>query len=520
MNKSYVKSLKDEKNTSEYLVENSALNYPESNYLDSKNLESDNLDSKRLNELINEAKRMFNKILNYSLSPATMKPHEFEKTLFTLLLGLGRIFLEIFFNTFGNGNEGKSITTDDGRVLKRYRKRSRDYVSVFGKLQINRWLYWSKGSMGVFPLDERLNLPERSYSYHLQELLTGNCADLTYDSTLKRIEDMFAIKLSPRSIIDILQDVNRHSENFRDTQAPPPAADEGEIQVVSADGKGIPMRKEHLAEKKPRLKKGEKNQKKKMSLLTAVFSVDRNIRTADDILKGEKDKKSSRSRCKRYRGCLGDKLQKNELMKKVSSDAGKREAKHQVTKVFLSDGEKFLRKLQQDHFPDHIPILDIYHVSEKLWEYAHCFFKEGSVKSAQHVNLLYRMLLEGNTTGCIYAMKASGQRNGVSENRRKKIESIVGYLEENKDRMRYNKYIAKGLPIGSGVIESSCKVLVKQRMEGAGMRWSKSGADAMLSLRAISLNGDLSEYFNHHIRREHKRLYDKTSTMILAESTA
>jgi hypothetical protein len=56
--------------------------------------------------------------------------------------------------------------------------------------------------------------------------------------------------------------------------------------------------------------------------------------------------------------------------------------------------------------------------------------------------------------------------------------------------MRYDEYIAAGYPIGSGVAEGACRHLVKDRMERTGMRWTVVGAQAMLNLRAVYLNGD------------------------------
>ena len=51
--------------------------------------------------------------------------------------------------------------------------------------------------------------------------------------------------------------------------------------------------------------------------------------------------------------------------------------------------------------------------------------------------------------------------------------------------MTYDEYLAVGLPIATGVIEGACRHLVKDRLERTGMRWSASGAQAMLSLRCL-----------------------------------
>ena len=56
--------------------------------------------------------------------------------------------------------------------------------------------------------------------------------------------------------------------------------------------------------------------------------------------------------------------------------------------------------------------------------------------------------------------------------------------------MHYALYLSLGLPIASGVIEGTCKHLVKDRFEISGARWGLDGAEALLKLRAIYQSGD------------------------------
>ncbi len=73
--------------------------------------------------------------------------------------------------------------------------------------------------------------------------------------------------------------------------------------------------------------------------------------------------------------------------------------------------------------------------------------------------------------------------------------------------MRYDEYLAAGYPIGSGVVEGACRHLVKDRLEQTGMRWTVNGAQAMLHLRAIYLNGQWNAFVNYRIETEQARLY-------------
>jgi len=73
--------------------------------------------------------------------------------------------------------------------------------------------------------------------------------------------------------------------------------------------------------------------------------------------------------------------------------------------------------------------------------------------------------------------------------------------------MHYDEYLAQGWPIGTGVIEGACGHLVKDRMEQSGMRWTKSGAQAVLDLRAVRINGHWDAYWLFHRQQQHQRLY-------------
>lgn len=73
--------------------------------------------------------------------------------------------------------------------------------------------------------------------------------------------------------------------------------------------------------------------------------------------------------------------------------------------------------------------------------------------------------------------------------------------------MQYDKYLANGYPIGSGVVEGACRYLVKDRMEGTGMRWRVAGVQAMLNLRAVFLNDDWDSFQQYRIELNCQKLY-------------
>jgi len=67
--------------------------------------------------------------------------------------------------------------------------------------------------------------------------------------------------------------------------------------------------------------------------------------------------------------------------------------------------------------------------------------------------------------------------------------------------MHYAKVIAAHLPIGSGVTETGCKVIVKTHLCGSGMKWKGHGAEIVLSLRILSYSQGRWQQFWSKINR-------------------
>jgi len=65
----------------------------------------------------------------------------------------------------------------------------------------------------------------------------------------------------------------------------------------------------------------------------------------------------------------------------------------------------------------------------------------------------------------------------------------VGYFEEHKERMRYDELERKGLPLGSGAMESTIRQVVNLRLKGAGMFWLLHNAEGFLHLRCYLMAG-------------------------------
>jgi hypothetical protein len=162
--------------------------------------------------------------------------------------------------------------------------------------------------------------------------------------------------------------------------------------------------------------------------------------------------------------------------------------------VALADGGRWIWKQVRLNFPECIEILDFYHASEHLAQIARARHGSDESKANRWLEKRKTDFLEGRFQRVMNSIEA--WRPTDPQHVELKRENI-GYFTNNRQRMRYDKYLAKGLHIGSGIAESACKCLVQARLKQAGMRWSQQGAASMLQLRRLWLDSP-DTYFGQY----------------------
>ncbi len=161
-------------------------------------------------------------------------------------------------------------------------------------------------------------------------------------------------------------------------------------------------------------------------------------------------------------------------------------------RVFLGDGAHWLWELAALHFPEATRVLDWYHLSEKVHEASNAVFGEGTQQSKTWSKCRLDELWAGQHQAARQAV-AELRRHSRSKTKRESLRKLGVYLKNNAERMDYPRYLAAGLPIGSGPVEAACKTLVGGRCKQAGMRnWRCNGAEAVLRLRAAQFDGEFN----------------------------
>jgi hypothetical protein len=152
--------------------------------------------------------------------------------------------------------------------------------------------------------------------------------------------------------------------------------------------------------------------------------------------------------------------------------------------VALTDGAEALQQQLVSQFPEHTLVLDIIHATEYLWETATALLGETHPQRVAWVRAYLEPLLAGQIDAVITALEAEAKHPRCTATQRQAVRRTIGSYQRNRPYMCYDEYLARGWPIGTGVIEGASGHLVKDRMEQSGMRWTKAGAQAVLDLRA------------------------------------
>jgi hypothetical protein len=197
----------------------------------------------------------------------------------------------------------------------------------------------------------------------------------------------------------------------------------------------------------------------------------------------------------------------------VLAEAGRRDPGHLRTWIALVDGNAHqISRIRAEAAGRDVTVtvvVDFMHVIEHLWDAAWCFHPEASPGAGPWVRAHAAAVLDGragDAATAIRAAAASASASGqLSTAKGKAAAAVAAYLDNKAPFLDYPKALAAGWPISTGVIEGTCRHLVKDRMDITGARWGISTAEAVLQLRALHANGDFDDYWKYQLEQERQR---------------
>jgi len=365
-----------------------------------------------LEELMEMAKDLTTLVREAAVEGAAA--HKVEKGIWQRVLAMGRQATGQFFQMQGDGDVGETVKMPDGEELRRLSEpHQRTYRSIFGPFTLSRYVYGTREGQRIdfVPLDARLELPENEFSYVLQDWAGALCVEHAFGRTAETLDTILGLSMPVDSLERMSRKRAESVAGFRDSLKKPPVKEEGKILVVTADGKGIPMRRP--ADQRPvgaRRKKGEKANKKQMATLGCVYTVDPKHRTAEDVVESlfregtGKRRKSPEPVAEHKRVWSSLTYDEGELHVDAEAEvfawmvrevaARRRDGQPMIC---LMDGQRSLWAAWAAHLPrsDVVEILDLLHVTEYVWSAAYLFHAEGSDAASAFVRDRVLRILRG-----------------------------------------------------------------------------------------------------------------------------
>ena len=403
------------------------------------------------------------------------------------------------------------------------RAHRRPLQTVFGAVNVDRLAYRHRGEANLYPADAALNIPTELHSHGLRELAAVESARGSFDDARSALRRATGVEIGKRQVEQL---AGRAAVDFaayyeRPTRTP---ADDGDVLVLSADGKGIVMRSDALrpatakaaakatGKLKTRLSKGEKRNRKRMAEVGAVYDVTPVVRNPTDIIGSDPHAGKPPAPTAKNKWLTASVVDDAAtVISQIFGEAQRRDPDHQRTWIAMVDGAKHqIDRIETEAKAAQVEVhivCDFVHVLEYIWSSAWSFFAEGDPAAEEWVAEKALAVLRGQASTVAAAIRRKATCLGLDARARENADNCADYLLAKRDYLDYSRALEQGWPIATGVIEGACRHLVKDRLDLTGSRWGLEGAEAILKLRALRSNGDFDDYWTFHLNKERQRVH-------------
>ena len=325
---------------------------------------------------------------------------------------------------------------DCGRRMERHSRSGKTFQARMGPVRIERsYCYCRECGAGFHQLDRTLGLEGRTAAPGAESLYADVASSESCGQACRKLKNLAGVEVPKTTLLRHVAGIGEEMQAFEraDAEASPAA----ERVLLGIDGTGVPMAAREVEGVVGKQADGTAKTREAKAVV---------CRDADSL-----DPKTGEPR-KGRNGVL---------------------AAEEV--VVLSDGAPWIRTVCEEILPGRKTtfILDLYHALE----YASAAVQAAAPdkgKQAAWMDWIRKQLDAGRAERVVAALKRYRRFEAV--------EACIRYCEANMDRMRYDLYRRRELPVGSGIVESVCKRIVGSRLKGAGRRWSKAGANAVLAI--------------------------------------
>ena len=367
-------------------------------------------------------------------------------------------------------DKGPRLPCECGGEARLVGRRPKTFTTALGPLTLERaWYHCDSCHNGFSPRDRALGMEHTFVSPAALRMIGIAAARTSFEGASALLRELAGLALAPKTVERHAEALGREIAGDESRIIEPEPCDAPTV-YLGLDGTGVPARKTEVEGRCGKQPDG--SAKTREAKLVVVWSA----QTTDNDGRPVRDPGSAT-----YNAAIESIATRDTdtepapFARRILREAERRGFDNAPRQVVLGDGAPWIWNFTDEHFPDAIQIVDIFHAKGHLFEVAKTIYGSASEIGEQWARKRREELDEGRVDEVIAALRSHA---GTCEARKN-----AEYFSNNRERMNYPTFRAMGLCVATGVVEGGCKHIVGARLKHGGMRWTVAGANAIIALR-------------------------------------
>lgn len=350
-------------------------------------------------------------------------------------------------------------------------RRLKTFTTALGPLTLKRaWYHCDQCHHGFSPRDRALGMEDTCLSPAALRMLGIAAARTSFAATSTLLRELAGLAVAPKTVERHAEALGREvaSDEYRVIE---PEPCDVPTLYLGLDGTGVPARNSEVEGRCG--KQTDASARTREAKLAVVWSA----QTKDKEGRPVRDPGSATYNAAIETIATRDTdTEPAPFARRILRETRRRGFDTASRQVVLGDGAPWIWNFTDEHFPDAVQIVDLFHAKGHLFEVAKAIYGSGSELGERWAKQRREELDEGRVDDVIAALRRHGE---TCKEARKDAE----YFSTNRERMNYPKFRAMGLCVATGVVEGGCKRIVGARLKQGGMHWTVAGANAIIALR-------------------------------------
>ena len=375
------------------------------------------------------------------------------------------------------------VSNEDGPRWRNKGRRSIEYLTVNGPVEVTRTVYWNRQGGSITPVDDWLGMSQGRYSVGVRELCCREAADSDFRTAAEDLAVVGQIEISHESVRQIVEAEGRQVVREQRSGVLGPAwtvedcrsgPQEPTCTITGADGVMVPLVTQIEKDKRRQRRAPRRPGRPKR----------RRMHHGSDLPYKEFKIVAFYDPSKDHQYALGTSGNHQKLGELMRRAAGQIQLDRADLAYSVSDAAAWILGQYGTRLPMlKVNILDYGHLRDHVIAASQAVYGQGTPASQQWRQQLCGRLLEKGPEAALEQVRAL-RKTLRAAGKRQALESLSRFIVAHQEMMRYPEFAAAGYEIGSGPTEAFCKTLTS-RLKGQGMRWDKSNAEAMMALASV-----------------------------------